>query len=163
VKAISLWQPWATLVALGEKRYETRGWGTPYRGELVIHATKGFPREARELCEQEPFQSVLAQHGIFYPAKELPRGAIVAVANLVSITKTDEWWRPVVPLREFRAPRDGMTFPCLWEPAFGDYSDGRFAWELADIRPLVEPLPWKGNRKIWNGPAIPEESLKEAV
>jgi activating signal cointegrator 1 len=45
VKAWSLWQPWATLVALGEKRIETRSRPMKYRGPLAIHAaltTKGF-------------------------------------------------------------------------------------------------------------------------
>lgn len=31
MKAISLWQPWASLMAVGAKRYETRSWGTLYR------------------------------------------------------------------------------------------------------------------------------------
>lgn len=40
MKALSLWQPWATLIAIGAKQYETRGWSTPYRGPLIIHAAK---------------------------------------------------------------------------------------------------------------------------
>ncbi|TRU31740.1 MAG: ASCH domain-containing protein [Microcystis aeruginosa Ma_QC_B_20070730_S2] len=46
MKAISLWQPWASLVANGLKLYETRGWPTKYRGVLAIHAAK------RPLCKQ---------------------------------------------------------------------------------------------------------------
>ncbi len=38
VRAITLWQPWASLVALGLKRFETRSWPTNYRGKLLIHA-----------------------------------------------------------------------------------------------------------------------------
>lgn len=40
MKAVSLWEPWATLVRLKIKRIETRGWSTSYRGPLAIHATK---------------------------------------------------------------------------------------------------------------------------
>jgi hypothetical protein len=40
IKCISLWQPWASLVAVGAKRIETRGWATAYRGRLGIHAAK---------------------------------------------------------------------------------------------------------------------------
>ena len=40
MKALSLHQPWAWLVATGQKHYETRSWGTPYRGPLAIHAGK---------------------------------------------------------------------------------------------------------------------------
>jgi hypothetical protein len=35
-KAISLKQPWASLVATGKKTIETRTWPTKYRGDLVI-------------------------------------------------------------------------------------------------------------------------------
>lgn len=36
LKAISLKQPWANLVASGKKTIETRKWTTKYRGDLVI-------------------------------------------------------------------------------------------------------------------------------
>jgi hypothetical protein len=40
VKAITLQQPWASLIALGAKSVETRSWSTAYRGPLAIHAGK---------------------------------------------------------------------------------------------------------------------------
>lgn len=43
MKAISLWQPWASLVALGVKTIETRSWSTKYRGPLTIHAAARRP------------------------------------------------------------------------------------------------------------------------
>ena len=48
VRAISLWQPWATLIANGHKRYETRAWRTAYRGPLLIHAGLGADIEFTE-------------------------------------------------------------------------------------------------------------------
>lgn len=42
MKAISLWQPWATLISTGDKTWETRSWATTYRGPLAIHAAKKF-------------------------------------------------------------------------------------------------------------------------
>jgi len=41
MKAISLLQPWATLVVTGVKTIETRSWGTKYRGPILIHASQG--------------------------------------------------------------------------------------------------------------------------
>ena len=38
MKAITIWQPWATLLPLGVKLYETRSWATSYRGPIAIHA-----------------------------------------------------------------------------------------------------------------------------
>ncbi len=40
IKAISLHQPWASLIAMGLKKFETRSWLTNYRGKLVICAAK---------------------------------------------------------------------------------------------------------------------------
>ena len=38
MKALTIIQPWATLLAAGKKRIETRSWKTNYRGEILIHA-----------------------------------------------------------------------------------------------------------------------------
>ncbi|WP_331281011.1 ASCH domain-containing protein [Brevibacillus thermoruber] len=78
MKAITIHQPWATLIALGEKRFETRSWATKYRGPLAIHAGKKVDRDA---CEAEPIRSVLAKHG--YTADNLPTGVILAVGEMV--------------------------------------------------------------------------------
>ena len=40
MKCLSLWQPWASLVVIGAKRFETRSWPTNYRGPLLIHAAQ---------------------------------------------------------------------------------------------------------------------------
>ena len=42
-KAITIRQPWAGLIAVGEKIYETRSWPTKYRGPIAIHAGKSSP------------------------------------------------------------------------------------------------------------------------
>jgi len=55
IKAISLWQPWASLVIGGHKQFETRSWRTRYRGLLAIHAARS--KAAGGLFEQEPFHT----------------------------------------------------------------------------------------------------------
>ena len=40
MKALTLYQPYASLIAVGAKTIETRSWGTSYRGGLLIHAGK---------------------------------------------------------------------------------------------------------------------------
>ena len=37
MKALTIIQPWATLIASGHKVNETRSWKTNYRGEILIH------------------------------------------------------------------------------------------------------------------------------
>jgi hypothetical protein len=72
MKTLSIWQPWASLIAHEHKRVETRDWGTNYRGPILIHASKRWTREERE-------DAALLWPG---PLPGLPLGAVVAVARL---------------------------------------------------------------------------------
>ena len=127
--ALTLTQPWATLVALGAKRYETRSWRTRYQGTLTIHAAKGFPAWARAECAEEPFATALGGLN----SRDLPIGAIVAVAELVRCVPTDP-----------PPPMIGKQ-----EISFGDWSPGRWAWELKDVRALATPIPCRGALSLW--------------
>jgi hypothetical protein len=49
------------------------------------------------------------------------------------------------------------------ELAFGDYRAGRFAWLLADIRALPEPIPARGALGLWDVPAAILPQLGVAV
>lgn len=142
MKALSLTQPWATLVAIGAKQFETRSWSTNYRGPLYIHASKGFPAECRRLCYVEPFYSTLGEAG--YPPGTLPLGALVGTAVLTGCITTG---RAVALWSEYP---DGHDYPSGSLPAkhpeidFGDYTLGRFAWGLRDADQLPETIPYKG-------------------
>ena len=134
MKAITLTQPWATLVAIGAKKIETRSWRTSYRGPLAIHAAKGFPKSARELCRGNPFHAAL--HAAGWASKsysgELPLGVVLATCTLVDCV----FIRRVEPVSDL-------------ERAFGDYSDGRYAWMLANVVPLPTPISAKGALGLW--------------
>lgn len=138
MRGLSLTQPWATLVALGHKRVETRSWSTSYRGEILIHAAKGFPRDVQEMCADEPFLAALKGAG-FTNTNQLPRGVIVAVAKLTGIARTEEW----------TAMSQGLL---RHEIEFGDYSPGRFGWALSEVRALREAIPCKGALGLWAVP-----------
>jgi len=157
VKALSLTQPWATLVAIGAKRVETRSWSTNHRGTIAIHASKGFPADCRRLCWDEPFRSTLldlVDFGSYSDLDEdsserfsvLPLGAIVAVAKLTAVEKT-----------EFvTSMSQGLL---VHEIEFGDYTRGRFAWFLQDVRKLPVPIPCKGALGLWDVPAAILEAI----
>src|SRR5688572_29785081 len=87
MKVLSLTQPWATLVAIGAKQIETRSWKTAHRGPLAIHAAKGFPKAAKEICRQQPFNQALLDAGFMW-FDQLPVGCIVAVCHLVDVRAT---------------------------------------------------------------------------
>jgi len=133
--ALSLTQPWATLVAIGAKRYETRSWQTSRRGWIAIHAAKGFPGWCQELCYQQPFAAHLAAAGYNSP-KDLPRGDVIALAQLGACISTNQW-----------TPDEGSA-----EYEFGDYSGDRFAWQFDDIRRLTDPFHARGALGIWTLP-----------
>lgn len=132
MKALTLWQPWATLIAIGAKCIETRSWLTHYRGPLAIHAAKTFWGEDRRRCFLPPFSTVLAAHDL--TPDTLLVGKIVCLASLDQYIETR-----AVDLTEI-----GEN-----EQAFGDFSWGRFAWFLAHIQPLASPIPARGARRLW--------------
>lgn len=141
MRALSLTQPWATLVAIGAKKVETRSWPAPRHvigDRILIHAAKRFPLDCQELMRVEPFRSALAYHGITADNETqvtVPRGAIVASAVIAECMPTS-----VVALSRGLDPT---------ELAFGDYSPGRYALFLRDVRPLREPILARGALGFW--------------
>jgi activating signal cointegrator 1 len=139
VKALTLWQPWASLVALGHKRVETRCWSTGYRGPIGIHAAKAIPpawlgasRHSKEF--QFELGEVLHESNLEKAVSLLPLGAVLAVARLVDIVPTGE-------IRDEISQRERI---------FGNYEEGRFAWFL-DLEDIFEyPIFASGRQRLWN-------------
>jgi hypothetical protein len=127
LKAISLWQPWATAIALGKKQYETRSWGTTYRGRLLICSAK------KELDESASYARSLVTKGAFNP-KDFPLGVAICVCDLVDCLKMDSY------LIDRKVTR--------YERQLGDWSIGRYAWKLDRVIP-VEPIPIKGQQGLF--------------
>jgi hypothetical protein len=155
MKALTLTQPWATLVAIGAKRIETRSWPTSYRGPLAIHAARSFPSWARAFTT-EPIcydtvrrsRSTAARLAAAYPL-----GCVLATCRLANVLPTE-----VIDnaLNVFGVSLEPLDFR---EKAFGDYSPGRYAWILEDVHELAEPIPAKGALGLWEWDRIPNASL----
>lgn len=151
-RALSLLQPWATLVALGLKQLETRSWYTGHRGPLLIHASLGKPTVARFVAEQVPVLArALAAAGLTFDT--LPRGGIVAACQLTGCRRILEAGQKPTNPREL----DPATL-CLAEREAGDYTAGRFAWTLANVQALAEPVKCAGALQLW---AVPAEVLAQ--
>lgn len=156
MKAITLTQPWATLVSIGAKRIETRSWGTSYRGPLAIHAAKGFPLWAREFTlEPVCYNAVKARYSareIAQHAKGLrayPLGCVLATCRLVDCIQMRELhYGPDGEPAGILGKYTGMLNGCD-EREFGDYAYGRYAWILADVQSLPVPVPAKGALSLW--------------
>lgn len=141
MKVITLTQPWATLVALGEKKYETRSWKTKHRGKLAIHASKKVDKQA--CLENTNVKMVLEKYG--YNESNLPTGAILATSELIECHK-------VINDEESSAELENHINIKGTEYIFGNYTPGRYAWELQDIKLLKDPIPAKGQLRVWEHP-----------
>jgi hypothetical protein len=88
MKILSVRQPWASLIAQGIKTIENRSWATPYRGPVMIHASKAAPTEDILLYTQR----ILRATGRELPA-QLPTGGIVGIVDLTAcLTESAEPW-----------------------------------------------------------------------
>lgn len=134
MKAISLTQPWAVLVAKGEKKIDTRSWRTRYRGQLAIHASKKITDEAKsKFYQNNYFIETLKKYGITNHGMLLT-GCILAKVKLVDIVRTE----------------DIVSSLSEKEIAFGDYSPGRWAWILEDLVEFPSAVEAKGGLSVWD-------------
>lgn len=149
MRAISLWQPWASAIAVGSKRIETRHWSTNYRGPLAIHAAKRLIKnELTYYSACWNWCGALRHLGLIMgngkPLWELlPFGAIVATCNLVECRKTELFTSGEI-FSKCRPAGEESDLYDWTENEMGDFTPGRFGWILDDIKKLEIPIPFRG-------------------
>lgn len=136
MRGLTIGQPFASLIAEGVKRVETRGWTSRYRGPLLIHAGANDPAWVRAFVGTTEGRVVLAaledaMGERWTGFRLLPRGAVVAVAELV-----DVW-----PGEHFHAEHP--------ERAYGDLGPGRYGLVLRRVRVVDPPVPARGMLGLW--------------
>lgn len=144
MKAITLWQPWASLLACGAKQYETRSWETSYRGQIAIHAAAKNPYHAIQDMPEDAIQAMKKTLNItqFFA---LPSGCIIATAELINCHKITSIRMGIVPVvNSYPIYTDSKEY------SFGDFTEGRYAWEFKNMKILENPIPAKGHQRIWN-------------
>lgn len=141
IKALTLYQPYASLIIAGQKRFETRTWGSNYTGLLVIHAGKTLEVDSGN----RTFMYHLLASGIGDPRK-LPLSAALGVVWKGQCFRG----RSVIPHIDER------------ENVFGGFEgDDRVAWELENPVAFEQPIPMKGSRGLWDYPhSLPDEVLE---
>jgi hypothetical protein len=156
IRAIPLWQPWATLVAIGAKKLETRHYPAPRSligQRLAIHAT--LTNAWLHLADDvEPFNRRLREGlGLASderPSQHLPLGGIVATAVLDST-------RGITTRFANRLDAEDPD-----ECAFGNYAVGRYAWMLRDVIRVDPMVPMKGQQGAgWPVPEGVDAVLRE--
>ena len=89
--ALSIRQPWASLILHGGKDIENRSWWTDVRGRVLIHAAKGMTRKDYELAmgcaSRNDHRRISRLIATGFSFDELPRGGIIGSVNLVDCVR----------------------------------------------------------------------------
>lgn len=126
MRALSIIQPWASLIAVGIKDIENRTWRTNYRGEFLIHASaKRLPAGWTALTSEQYAAAtrLVNPYGKENDVKQLPVSAIIGKARLVDCV---------------------LNHPSVWA------EKGVWNWVLADVQLFSTPiLNVKGRLGFW--------------
>jgi len=144
MKAITLYQPWAWLVEAAEKRIITTDWTADHRGLLAIHAHRHPSPGGRLFMTTPIFQELVRSHA----GALLAHGAMIAYANLVDVqrfyTRDDIGYL----LKEYGARHEADV---------GEYTLGRYAMILRNVRQLVPAVPQQvGDLGLWDWQPPPD-------
>src|SRR4051812_20899098 len=123
MKAITIHQPYAELIAAGVKRVENRSWKTNFRGTVAIHAGRADSHELRDAA---------TAHALEFD--ELTRGAIIAVGEIVDCVT-------LIDAKQRRLAGDGLAW--LADHA---HANGPYCWILANVRRLETPIAATGKQ-----------------
>jgi hypothetical protein len=132
--AITVMQPWADAITRGLKPIENRSWAPPRAilgRQLAIHAGKSVDHEGmaryRDLAGAEARALV-----------SMPTGAVTAVVRVVGALHLETGWTAgdIDPARATRIARS-------------PWACGPWAWLLDEVRPLPEPVGWRGAQGLW--------------
>lgn len=131
MKAISLWQPWASLWLSDAKVHETRHWPTSHRGWLAVHAAKRPLDDLSGDRLDEICDGIWGHHW----GLELPRGALIGMVDLISCTRMTE-----------TQPASDDDREC------GDWRPERYAWRRGEFIVFPESIPFRGAQGIFTVP-----------
>lgn len=123
MKALTIKQPWASLIIEGYKKYEFRSWKTNYRGKILIHAGLSLEKDV-----QERFKNYNLDYKLGY---------IIGEAEIVDCILVDEKFNE--ELRNI-------------DPIVYGRSNHveNYAWKLENIKKYDNPIPCKGKLGLWN-------------
>jgi hypothetical protein len=134
MQALTIREPWASLIVSTNKKFETRDWKRNYRGLLAIHSGKqSVPVEDYPLGLEEILDDLEITQNDLNNNKQ----KIIAIATLKEIhLMTDKFINEQTELERLTG---------FWEP-------GLYAWELTDIKPITQPIPARGMPGLWTVP-----------
>jgi len=146
MKAISIHQPWASLLAQNIKLCETRHWKPPKElmgQRIAIHAAKNTRSMKLFSDENHPDHDRRSRAMRMLCGTgnkiELPHGHIVATGIIAYVLDTNGHM--------------ANNTISLFEKALGDWSPNRYAWRFIDVQALKVPIPYTGQQGFFNVPS----------
>lgn len=142
MRALTIYQPYASAIILGIKQCETRPQRTNIRGRVAIHAGKKELSEVlRSLTDEQRDKLLTLYHHQPPLCKEMIyRGAVIGTVELVDCV-------PIEKITESLSEQ---------ERTLGDYSPGRFAWVLRNPIKFSSPVPAQGKQGWWRWVVSPQ-------
>ena len=128
MKALTIREPFASLVTYNLKCYETRSWPTKYRGPILIHAGLAKVNLKDERLKKLTNSLPKSNNPGHILCQATLKDCILMTSDFIDKVKQNE--------KEYLA---------------GHYEVGRYAWLLTDIK-LIEPISYKGALGLWNFP-----------
>lgn len=133
MKALTICQPYAELIACREKRVENRTWATSLRGPLYIHAGKN--RSWLEVYFTKDGYEVDKPTGIYLSLMDF--GALIATANLIDC----------LPIEPVMSGAYDEKYP--WLRAH-KHVNGPWCWVLDNVKRLERPIPYRGAQGLFD-------------
>lgn len=91
MKALSIKQPWASLIAHGIKDIENRTWKTNFRGRIYIHSCGKYKDNLSDFLNEDQIDRIVLNND--FPAKELITSAIIGEVDIVDcVINHDSIW-----------------------------------------------------------------------
>ena len=124
MKAITIKEPYATLIKEGYKEYEFRTWKTSYRGDILIHSAKSYDKSNLDRFKDRNLKYNM--------------GKIIAKATITDCIEVDE------KIKKELLDRDKEVYKNLNKkrdkPLYG--------FKLENIE-IIDPIEVKGQLGLW--------------
>lgn len=142
LKALSVRQPWAGLLARGVKRFEVRSWRPSQLGLYILHASSGKTREIRDLRQESLYRRALTRADMKDEAN-WDQGALIAVVKIVRVWGLGSWPKGLTPLDKY----------------LSKHGPNDFLWEVGRRWVFNRPIPSEGAPRLWTPPPETRRAL----
>ncbi|KAH3762538.1 activating signal cointegrator 1 [Pelomyxa schiedti] len=141
-KALTLHQPWASLLVYGIKTAEGRNWTTNHRGKLWIHAASKQPDPDVIRSLEEQYRLLSPDEDLQFP-KDYPLGALVGRVEVVDC----------IDQKRYQSTEENQRDP----------NDSEFLWLCSNPERLTLPFRMSGNQRLWNIPTNVTQGAQKAL